>query len=64
MYKCVLIVFIYIIGIGYIFVKVICEVVFIDEICCVNELFDVEVLVICEYIDVNYIVEGDLCCEV
>ena len=50
----------YITGIGHTSAKAICEGVNIDPTRRVNELSDAEVLAIREFIDANYMVEGDL----
>jgi len=54
----------YITGIGRTSARQICEAVKIDESRRVNELTDAEVLAIREYIDENFLVEGDLRREV
>ncbi|MEZ7812121.1 MAG: small subunit ribosomal protein S13 [Paracoccaceae bacterium] len=50
----------YITGIGSYSARLVCEAVGIDRARRVNELSDAEVLAIREYIDANFMVEGDL----
>lgn len=62
--KCVVIVFIYIYGVGCICLVEIFKVMDIDESICVKDFSDDQLIVFCDYIEGNYKVEGDLCCEV
>lgn len=60
--KCIVILLIYVYGIGILIVNKIVEEVNVLVDICVKDLIDDELGCICEVVD-GYKVEGDLCCE-